>query len=215
MEHTRCYGVYERTREGVWLYPWGQPVTDARDIRVRDVLRLGVAHGRSRIDRQALVEALRDDPLVCLPAVADADVDLTSQHALDLVVGTGAPELHVRAMMTTTDIATLIASLRTPSRHTATGATSPTPRPSSAVHRCGRAPSSGTGTRRVPAPDGAPTSTATVPNTTNRPSTRAEHAGSAYTTSAGRQTEGTDGTGVCGDDVTDIPPASGTGLSLT
>lgn len=105
---TRCYGVYERTSEGVWLYPWGERVADAHDIRLRDVLRLGVVHGASRPDRRALVKVLREDPLLCLTAVAGEDVDLTTQRALDLVVGMGAPELHVRAMLTTADVATLI-----------------------------------------------------------------------------------------------------------
>lgn len=107
MEPTCCYGVYERTRDGRWLYPWGAPVPGARDVTLRDVLRLGLARPGEDTTAAGLEEALRHDPLVDLHA-QDAIVDLEDDATLDRVVGMDAPELHVRSMMTISDIAALI-----------------------------------------------------------------------------------------------------------
>lgn len=92
----------------MWRYPWGQPVVDAHDIRVRDVLQLGSVHDGSPTSREALDKGLRRDPLLGLPLGTDTATSLTTQQWLELVVGMGAPELHVRAMLTTRDVATML-----------------------------------------------------------------------------------------------------------
>ena len=106
MDRTACYGVYERTRDGQWLYPWGDPVPDARDITVGDVLRLGLVDGDDT-SRDGPTDGLEGDTLV--DHVDDeADVALRDGDAYDRVVGLDAPELHVRAMVTISDIAEMV-----------------------------------------------------------------------------------------------------------
>lgn len=104
MERTCCYGVYERTSDGEWLYPWGDLVPGARDLTVRDVLRLGLVHDGSGTSRDELTDGLRNDTLADHHPPG-ADVDWDADGALDRVVGLDAPELHVRAMLTIADIA--------------------------------------------------------------------------------------------------------------
>lgn len=106
METTCCYGVYERTRDGQWLYPWGEPVPDARDVTVGDVLRLGLVD-RSDTTRNGLAASLRMDTLVDHDT-EDPTVAWDSPESLDRVVGLDAPELHVRAMVTISDIAEMV-----------------------------------------------------------------------------------------------------------
>lgn len=104
MERSCCYGVYERTSDGEWLYPWGDPVPGARDLTVGDILRLGLVHDGSDTSRGDLRDALLQDTLVDHEQ-PDTDVDWDAHEALDRVVGLDAPELHVRAMLTIADIA--------------------------------------------------------------------------------------------------------------
>ena len=106
MGDTCCYGVYERTRDGEWLYPWGEPVPGARDVTVGDVLRLGLVHDGSDTSSEQLTTALRDDRLADHDA-EQAAVDW-SDECFDRVVGMDAPELHVRAMLTIGDIADMM-----------------------------------------------------------------------------------------------------------
>ena len=106
-DDAQCYGVYRRTRDGQWLYPWGEPVPGARDLTVRDVLRLGLAERNDDIAMSELATHLLDDALV------DHDVDAVGDgggHAdlADRVIGMEAPELHVRAMVTISDIAEMV-----------------------------------------------------------------------------------------------------------
>lgn len=104
---TSCYGVYRRTRDGRWLYPWGEPVPGATDLTVGDLLRLGLAKGRNGTAVQDLPDHLRTDPLVD----HDAESLAASEDAgalADRVVGLSAPELHVRAMVTISDIAEMV-----------------------------------------------------------------------------------------------------------
>ncbi len=106
MERSCCYGVYERTSDGQWLYPWGDPVPGAQDLTVGDVLRLGLVHDGSDTSRDVLADGLRGDALIDL--VEDDDVDWDTHESFDRVVGLDAPELHVRAMLTIADIAEMI-----------------------------------------------------------------------------------------------------------
>lgn len=76
MNAVESCGVYHRTRDGRWLYPWGEDVPGAADLTVGDALRLGLPVGGG--DRH------------------------------DRVIGMSAPELDVRAMLTTADIADLM-----------------------------------------------------------------------------------------------------------
>lgn len=107
MDEPRCYGVYERTPDGEWLYPWGEPVPGARDITVGDVLRLGLAHDGTDLTRAGLNRELRDDTIVD-HYPEDATLDLSSAESINGVVGMDAPELHVRAMLTIADIAEMV-----------------------------------------------------------------------------------------------------------
>ncbi len=102
-----CYGVYRRTPQGQWVYPWGDPVPGARDVTVGDVLRLGLieAEGEeamtdlgSNLDHDAMVDHATD-------GLAEA---ANLAEATDRVVGLDAPELHVRAMLTISDIAEMV-----------------------------------------------------------------------------------------------------------
>ena len=106
MDSTACYGVYERTRDGQWLYPWGEPVPDARDITVGDVLRLGLVDNDDT-SRDGLADGLHEDALVD-HADDETGADLRDEDAYDRVVGLDAPELHVRAMVTISDIAEMV-----------------------------------------------------------------------------------------------------------
>lgn len=105
MERTCCYGVYERTSNGEWLYPWGDPVPGARDLTLGEVLRLGLMHDGSIISRDGLTDGLREDPLVDHRPPPVDEVDWEDHETLGRVVGLDAPELHVRAMLTIADIA--------------------------------------------------------------------------------------------------------------
>lgn len=100
-----CYGVYQRTSEGQWLYPWGEPVPGASDLTVGDVLRLGLVETNDSSDGDDTAR-LGEDPMV------DHDGDgLTDEEAAGdphRVVGIQAPELHVRAMVTISDIAEMV-----------------------------------------------------------------------------------------------------------
>lgn len=100
---TDYYGVYHRTSDGQWRYPWGEPVPDAEDLTVRDVLQLGLAHDGSDMSRTHVAEGLQRDGLV-----DRKDDDLCPREDLDEIVGMSAPELHVRSMLTITDIAEMI-----------------------------------------------------------------------------------------------------------
>ena len=97
-----CYGVYQRTADGQWLYPWGDPVPGATDLTVGDVLRLGLveAHEAPSADLGATLD---EDDLVDHDVQAAGDGDDTGR-----VVGMQAPELHVRAMLTISDIAEMV-----------------------------------------------------------------------------------------------------------
>jgi hypothetical protein len=106
MERTRCYGVYERMGRDEWVYPWGEPVPGARDLTVGDVLRLGLADDGSDQSRTHLREGLKGDTLV--DGREPEDLDLTAEDATGEVVGMDAPELHVRAMLTISDIADMV-----------------------------------------------------------------------------------------------------------
>lgn len=96
-----CYGSYHRTPDGEWLYQWGQPVPGARDLTVRDVLPLGpvspAAGSNGHVDLLA-------DPLVDEYALHIDD----DHNDLDRVIGVVAPELHVRAMLTISDVAKMV-----------------------------------------------------------------------------------------------------------
>lgn len=107
MDSEQCYGVYHRTSDGIWLYPWGDPVPGARDVTVRDLLRLGLVHDDSDLTMGHLTDSLCDDELVGRDTVADG-VDWEAEEGLDRIVGLYAPELHVRAMLTMGDIADMI-----------------------------------------------------------------------------------------------------------
>ena len=103
----RCYGVYRRTQDGQWLYPWGEPVPGATDLTVGDVLRLGLAEGSNGVAVEDLPDHLHTDALV------DHDVESLAAAGdpadfADRVIGMSAPELHVRAMVTISDIAEMV-----------------------------------------------------------------------------------------------------------
>ena len=107
-DETCCYGVYRRTREGQWVYPWGEPVPGARDLTVGDVLRLGLveADGEDGQGDDTAMERLRDDMMVDHAA---GDLPGTRNGPdTERVVGMEAPELHVRAMLTISDIAEMV-----------------------------------------------------------------------------------------------------------
>lgn len=102
---TCCNGTYRRDPDGVWRYPWGDPVPDARDLTLLEVL--------------ALREPVRFPPGVpAPPATAEdlawarslcevespAEVRFPDGHR-DLVIGLRAPELEVTLMLTVADIA--------------------------------------------------------------------------------------------------------------
>lgn len=100
-----CYGVYQRTPEGQWLYPWGEPVPGATDLTVGDVLRLGLVETSGSSDGDG-AQHLPADPMV-----DHGDDGLTDAGAAEdphRVVGVQAPELHVRAMVTISDIAAMV-----------------------------------------------------------------------------------------------------------
>ncbi len=105
-------GTYRRGTDGVWRYPWGDPVPGATDLTVADLL--AIHHGTD-------VETAR----IPLRAVSQAELEwLTGRNGEldqifvrrrgpqgpdtgDLVVGMWAPELHVLTMLTVNEIADL------------------------------------------------------------------------------------------------------------
>ena len=106
-DDTRCYGVYQRTPEGQWLYPWGDPVPGARDLTVGDVLQLGLIEPDGDDGADDLVGRLREDTMVD-HAVDELSGTADGAEPTDRVVGMEAPELHVRAMVTISDIAEMV-----------------------------------------------------------------------------------------------------------
>lgn len=106
-DDTCCYGVYRRTAEGQWLYPWGEPVPGARDLTVADVLRLGLVEAGGDDGDDDLVGRLQKDTMVD-HATAELAGARDGRDPSDRVVGMEAPELHVRAMVTISDIAEMV-----------------------------------------------------------------------------------------------------------
>lgn len=105
-----CNDTYLRDPEGVWRYPWGEPVPGATDLTLADLMALD--HGRRGSDVMDGFRPLNGDEREWL---AGRDHDLAEvlvrnrgsgrRHAGDLIVGMMAPELHVLTMMTVGDVA--------------------------------------------------------------------------------------------------------------
>jgi hypothetical protein len=105
-----CNGTYVRDPAEVWRYPWGDPVPGATDMTLSDLMALDPTSAAYE-----LMEQFRPLNAAELRWLAgrrpDFDEVLVRRrgsrppHAGDLVVGMHAPELHVMAMMTVTDIA--------------------------------------------------------------------------------------------------------------
>lgn len=103
------YGTYRRTPEGLWLYPWGEPVLGAQDLTLATLMQLGVSepaipvHARF-LTVEELVRVLEAEPMVSHAAEA-ARAILAATPPSNVVVGLQAPELNVRAMLTVPAIA--------------------------------------------------------------------------------------------------------------
>jgi hypothetical protein len=105
---TCCGGTYRRDGDGVWRYPWDDPVPGAVDLTLGDVLALqidGADDGALPI--RALTPAerawLRGEPGVD-GVLVRRPCDGRVPGVSDLVVGMLAPELHVLTMLTVADI---------------------------------------------------------------------------------------------------------------
>lgn len=105
-----CNDTYVRDRDGVWRYPWGDPVPGATDLTLADLMALDGGSGGS--DLMDGFRPLNGDEREWL---AGRDHDLAEvfvrhrtagrRHAGDLIIGMMAPELHVVTMMTVGDVA--------------------------------------------------------------------------------------------------------------
>ena len=108
MQKDRWYGVYERSPDGRWLYPWGDEVLGARDVTVRDVMEMGPIAGNGHSAERGTADSLVDEDPLADPPPEPAE----GRSGLDRVVGMAAPELHVRAMLTLGDIAEMVGVAR-------------------------------------------------------------------------------------------------------
>lgn len=104
-----CNDTYVRDLDGVWRYPWGDPVPGATDLTLADLMALD--HGGEPPDltdfrrlngaeREWLAGQRHDLEHVLVRRRGSG-----RPHAGDLVVGMSAPELHVLTMMTVGDVA--------------------------------------------------------------------------------------------------------------
>jgi predicted DNA-binding transcriptional regulator AlpA len=109
-ELTYCSGTYRRDEDGVWRYPWGDPVLGAADLTLAELMSIdGVGDAASLASRP-----LNEDERAWLAGTtADMENVLVVRHAGrppnagDLVIGMSAPELQVTTMLTVADIAEL------------------------------------------------------------------------------------------------------------
>jgi hypothetical protein len=110
LEH--CNGTYKRGTDGVWRYPWGDPVPGAVDLTLADLL--AIQQGCDLDGARIPLRAVSQSELAWLTGRSE-DLDRvfvrrrgsSPPDTGDLVVGMWAPELHVLTMLTVNDIAEL------------------------------------------------------------------------------------------------------------
>jgi isopentenyl diphosphate isomerase/L-lactate dehydrogenase-like FMN-dependent dehydrogenase len=105
-----CNDTYTRGADGVWRYPWGDPVPGAGDLTMADIfaIHLGptdaVPMRTLSPEEKAWIRGESSD----LEGVAVRDSDPHRNPSVgDLIVGMQAPELHVLTMLTVADIGDL------------------------------------------------------------------------------------------------------------
>jgi hypothetical protein len=109
---TCCNDTYTRTDDGVWRYPWGDPVPAATDLTLADVLSLQRTGGAP--EELVMRPLTREEHAWIRGETANIDAVLIRAPANghtpgvgDLVIGMLAPELHVLTMLTVADISDL------------------------------------------------------------------------------------------------------------
>lgn len=110
LEH--CNGTYRRGTDGVWRYPWGDPVPGATDLTLADLL--AIHYGTDLAGARLPLRAVSRSELAWLTGQSeDLDQVFVRRRGTnppdtgDLVVGMWAPELHVLTMLTVNEIAEL------------------------------------------------------------------------------------------------------------
>ena len=105
-----CNDTYVRDEQGVWRYPWGDAVPGATDLTLSDLM--AIDRGSGSYDLMEEFRPLNGAELRWLAGRRpELDQILVRRrgtrppHAGDLIVGMHAPELHVLAMMTVSDVA--------------------------------------------------------------------------------------------------------------
>lgn len=96
---TAFRGTYVRDADGTWSYRWGDPVPNARDVHLSDVLPL---LGPTTL-RRSDIHALREQDLALVTARYGVDGPMRTRRRdgrEDAIVGMSAPEVEAANMMT-------------------------------------------------------------------------------------------------------------------
>jgi hypothetical protein len=109
---TCCNGTYTRSDDGVWRYPWGDPVPGATDLTLADVYALHPVGGAPEdLAMRPLTDAerawIRGRTAALESVVVREPSDGQPPGVGDLVIGILAPELHVQLMLTVAEIGEL------------------------------------------------------------------------------------------------------------
>jgi hypothetical protein len=107
-----CNGTYLRDADGVWRYPWGDPVPGAVDLTLADLL--AIDHRADDHSSPAPMRPVSREELDWLTGQQESLQNVLvrrsgrrSPDAGDLIVGMSAPELQIMTMLTVADIAKL------------------------------------------------------------------------------------------------------------
>jgi predicted DNA-binding transcriptional regulator AlpA len=111
-ELTCCNDTYTRSSDGVWRYPWGDPVPGAVDLTLADVFAISVGDpSPDDVPMRTLTPRelawVQGETTELDGVLVRRSTNGSPPGVGDLVVGLLAPELHVLTMLTVADIGEL------------------------------------------------------------------------------------------------------------